>query len=325
MIIDETTQSTQTAIYVADPVIQPELLGTIRASLPSGWSIGRVLEGASVILTENVDVSEEMLTAAGEQLRLVARLEAGSAAVAPTGLPIIDLPDPARLGVAEHAITLILTLSRHLFWVTNQTADERWVPGRDRPILTDQQHYTYNWIGLADFGMLYRKTVGIVGLGYVGRAVAQRLRPFGVRLLYTDVDRFDGEEARLGVEWRTLEDLLQESDFVTLHHVFVEGPQGNDKQFSAREFDLMKSTAYFINTSRGRMVDEEALVKALRSGKIAGAGLDVFRYEPLPAGHPLFELTGNNVILTPHVAGTPDAQAQQTVADELIERVRGVL
>ncbi len=82
----------------------------------------------------------------------------------------------------------------------------------------------------------------------------------------------------------------------------------------AREFDLMKPTAYLINTARGRLVDEEALADALSSGTIAGAGLDVFRYEPLPPDHPFFALAGSRLILTPHVAGAPIAEAWRTIA-----------
>jgi phosphogluconate 2-dehydrogenase len=143
-----------------------------------------------------------------------------------------------------------------------------------------------------------------------------------MRLLYTQRNRLDpATEARYGIQWRELDDLLRESDFVSLHHRFQEGPDGNDNHIGAREFALMKPTAYLINTARGRLVDEEALVEALRSGKIAGAGLDVFRYEPLPADHTLFELAGDNVILTPHVAGAPVTEAWATIARELVEKV----
>ena len=313
-------------IYVADPFIRQEQLEAIRSYLPSGWSLGERLEDATAILTKNVDVSDEMLAAAEASLRLIARLDTGDATVASTGVPVVDLPNTALLGVAEHAVTLILALSRHLLQVARQTAHQQWVAGCDEPILTDQRRYTYNWIGLEDFGTFYHKTVGVVGMGYIGRAVAQRLRPFGVRLLYFKRHRLEqAEEARLGVEWRELDDLLRESDFVTLHHRFQEGPGGNDKQFGAPEFALMKPSAYLINTARGRLVDEEALVKALRSGSIAGAGLDVFRYEPLPSDHPLLTLAGDSVILTPHVAGAPVTEAWQTIAEELIERIQAVL
>jgi phosphoglycerate dehydrogenase-like enzyme len=206
--------------------------------------------------------------------------------------------------------------------VARQTNQQLWLPDRSEPILTDQRKYTYNWIGLEDFGTLYGKTAGLIGLGLIGRATADRLRAVGMRLLYTQRNRLDpATEARYGVQWRELDDLLRESDFVSLHHRFQEGPDGNDNHIGAREFALMKPTAYLVNTARGRLVDEDALLEALRSRQIAGAGLDVFRYEPLPADHPLFELAGDNVILTPHVAGAPVTEAWATIARELVEKV----
>ena len=216
---------------------------------------------------------------------------------------LLDLPNTALVGVAEHTILLMMALSRQLFDVVDATQAQHWLPDRNEPILTDQRRYTYNWIGVEDFGVLYRKTLGIVGLGLIGRAVAQRARAFGMKLLYTQRSRLDPEtEQALGVHWRSLDDLLMESDFVSLHHRFQDEPDGNDRHIGARELALMKPTAYLINTARGRLVDEDALVAALHSGQIAGAGLDVFRYEPLPPDHRFFELAGSRLILTPHVA-----------------------
>lgn len=318
-----------TQIFLADPNIRREQIEAIRSALPADWSLTQDVAGATAILTENVAVTGEMIADAGAQLRLVARLETGSAAihVPTTGAPIavVELPNTAMAGVAELAVLLIMALSRRLLYLVRQTQAQAWLDDRNEPKLTDQQFYTYNWIGLDDFGTLYRKKVGLVGLGVIGRATAVRLAGLGMKLLYTQRNRLDpATEARYGVEWRNLEDLLRESDFVSLHHRFQEGPDGNDKQFGAREFELMKPTAYFINTARGRMVDEDALVAALRSGQIAGAGLDVFRYEPLPPDHPLWQLAGDNVILTPHVAGSPIVEAWNNTASDLIEHIRHV-
>ena len=315
-------------ICVVDDSVREGQLEVIKSHLPHDWMLVDSLENATAILTQNQDVSEDMLNAAGHSLRLIARVDVGDATVPRTDVPVVDIPHTSLIGVAEHAVTFILVLSRHLFSVSRRTAQEKWVSGRDEPILTDQRRYTYNWIGLDDFGTLYGKTVGIVGLGYIGRAVAERMLPFGVRLLYYKRHRLDpDEEKRLGVEFRARDELLKESDFVTLHHRFEKGAGGNDRDFGAREFELMKPTAYLVNTARGRLVDEDALVDALTSGQIAGAGLDVFRYEPLPSGHPLLEmaLQRDDVILTPHVAGAPGDEAQVVIATELIEHVQGVL
>ena len=315
-----------TEIYIADPQIRAEQIEAIRQALPPGWSLPDTPDNATAILTESVDVTREMLARAGPGLRLIARLDTGNAAVPDTDVPVADLSNTGLIGVAEHAVTLMLTLSRRLFRVARQTAAQQWIAGRDQPILTDQRRYTYNWIGLEGSGCLYRRVVGIVGFGHIGRAVAARLRPFGVQLLYNDLNRLTpSEEARLGVRWRNLDSLLSESDFITLHHRFVEGPGGNDRQFSAREFALMKPTTFFINTSRGRMVDEDALAEAVRTGRIAGAGIDVFRYEPFAADNSLATLAGDNVILTAHTAGAPMVEAWQTTAQELIERIQELL
>jgi phosphoglycerate dehydrogenase-like enzyme len=312
-----------TVIYLADPAIRAEQLEAIRNRLPAGWTLADAPAGAAAILTENMAVTPEMAAAAGPSLRLIARLQTGSAAIAETTVPVVELPNTALTGVAELTVLLILALSRHLVMVSRQTLAQAWLPDRSEPILTDQRRYTYNWIGLQDFGTLYGKSVGLVGLGLIGRATAERLAGFGVRLLYTQRHRLDAAtEARYGVQWRSLDELLAESDFVSLHHRFQEGPEGNDNHIGARELALMKPTAYLINTARGRLVDEDALVAALQEGRIAGAGLDVFRYEPLPPDHPLFALAGDNVILTPHVAGAPIVEAWQTTARELIEHVQ---
>ena len=315
-----------TVIYLADPAIQAQQVQAIREALPSDWQLSEQPAGASAILTENMDVTSAMLQAAGDDLKLILKLDTGKAKVAQTGQPVYTLENMGLNGVAEHVVTLILALSRSLLWSARQTRAAAWVPGKDEPVLTDQRKYTYNWIDLPSAGAIYRKKVGIVGLGHIGRAVARRLRPFGVQLLYTDLNRFDpATEAELGVSWRSLDDLLRESDFVTLHLRFVEGPDGNDKMFSTREIELMKPTAYFINTSRGRMVDEDALVEALKSGRIAGAGMDVFRYEPLPKDSPLLALASDKVILTAHVSGTYNVEAWQITAKEVIERVQEAL
>jgi len=315
-----------TSIFLADPNIRAEQLEAIRVALPTGWSLTDSLSGAAAILTENVDVDAAMLSAAGASLRLVARIDTGKAKIAETAVDVVDLPNTALVGVAEHAVLLIMMLSRQIASVTRRTRAQEWLPDRSAPILTDQRKYTYNWIGITDFGTLYRKTVGIIGLGIIGKAIAERLRAFGMRVLYTQRNRLDPEtEARHGVEWRELDDLLAESDFVSLSHRFQEGPDGNDNHIGARELALMKPTAYLVNTARGRLVDEDALLAALRSGQIAGAGLDVFRYEPLPADHPFFTLPEDKILLTPHVAGAPITEAWRTIAEELVESLARAL
>jgi phosphoglycerate dehydrogenase-like enzyme len=311
-------------IYLADAKMRSEQVTAIHRNLPEGWELVEQPSGAAAILTENVDVTSEMVAAAGPSLRLVARLDTGSASLPGNlSVPAVDLPNTALVGVAEHTLLLMMVLSRHLLDVVARTQAKDWLPERSTPILTDQKKYTYNWIGVQDFGVLYRKTLGIVGLGLIGRAVAVRARAFGMRVVYTQRRRQNPAlETQLGVTYCSLDELLAQSDFVSLNHRFDDSPEGNDRHFGAAEFARMKPTAFLINTARGRLVDEDALAAALRGGQIAGAGLDVFRYEPLPPDHPFFALAGERLILTPHVAGAPIAEAWQTVAEELIEQVR---
>ncbi len=310
-------------IYVADPAVSAGQRVAIQECLPAGWTLDGTLRGASVILTEHAEVTADMILEAGASLRLIARLAPGEAAIAAGAPPVVDLPNTALIGVAEHAVLLMLALSRRLPQLMRKTRQQEWLSDRREPKLTNQTRYTYNWVGLEEFGALYGKSVGIVGLGYIGRAVAHRLRPFGVRLLYTQRRQLTpAEEASLGVTWRSLDDLLGESDFVTLHLRFQDGPDGNDQQFGSREFGLMRPTAFFINTARGRLVDESALIHAMRTGTIAGAGLDVFRYEPLPPDHPFLAWPEDNLIVTPHIAGAPVDEAWRTAAASLCASVR---
>jgi phosphoglycerate dehydrogenase-like enzyme len=145
---------------------------------------------------------------------------------------------------------------------------------------------------------LWRATVGIVGLGRIGRAVARRCRGYEMRILAHDTVP-DAEYARVhGIELVSLEALLRESDFVTLHAPHT--PE-TDRLMDAARLRLMKPSAFLINTARGGLVDEPALHEALSTRRIAGAGLDVFRREP-PTGSPLLGL--DNVVVTPHAAGS---------------------
>src|SRR5262249_31632725 len=145
---------------------------------------------------------------------------------------------------------------------------------------------------------LWRATVGIVGLGRIGRAVARRCRGYEMRILAHDVVPDEAYAQSHGIELTSLERLLPESDFVTLPPPHT---PATDRLMTDARFRLRKPTAFLINTARGGLVDEAALHEALVTGRIAGAGLDVFRHEP-PTDSPLLHL--DNVVLTPHAAGS---------------------
>jgi glyoxylate reductase len=169
------------------------------------------------------------------------------------------------------------------------------------------------------------KVVGMIGVGDIGTEIVKRVRTFDTNVIYTKRNRLpEDAERELGLTWvAELDDLLRQSDFVVLMTTYN---QTTHKLIGAREFDLMKPSAYFINTARGRIVDEPALVEALSEGKIAGAGLDVYWTEP-PIGEPapspeLYEL--DSVILTPHIgSATIDARRKMTLA--VVDNLRAMV
>ncbi len=299
-------------IHVADPDIHPFVLEAL--DVCPELRVQESPKDAAALVTKHVDIDRPLIDAVGSSLEAIFVLEPGSATIAGTRVPVHAVENPALIGVAEHAVLLMLALAKKLPRVLDQTRRGEWAPGMPKPTLTNQTDYAYNWIDLGQFGSLSGRTVGLVGLGYIGLATARMLRAFSANVIYHKRTRLPlDDETALGVEWRSLGGLLEESDFVSLHHRFVEGPDGNDGQFGADAFRRMKPTACFVNTARGRLVDEDALFQALESAEIAGAALDVFRYEPLPADHPFFRVNPDTLIITPHLAGLPMRDAADTV------------
>ena len=166
------------------------------------------------------------------------------------------------------------------------------------------------------------KTLGIIGMGKVGKAMARRAQGFNMKVLYTDIIRDAEFEHERGAIYISLENLLKESDFVTLHPLYT--PETHHL-ISEQELSLMKSTSFLINTSRGPVVDQEALIEALRAQKIAGAALDVFEGEPHPELPEDF-VAMKNVVLTPHF-GSAVAEKREimsnTVVDIILDFIEG--
>ncbi|MBC8571186.1 2-hydroxyacid dehydrogenase [Zongyangia hominis] len=199
------------------------------------------------------------------------------------GIVVTNSNGRSSPAVADYTVGMILSAGRNIAFGHHNIKEGRWV--KDYP----NKDYCLN---------LRDQTVGIVGIGSIGGMVAERLRGFGCRILAYDPFFGPEEVAKRGAEPRELDDLLRESDFVTVH---LRHSEKTDGFFGAEQFALMKLTAVFINTARPGLVDEEALIAALKDGKIGGAALDVFGTEPLPADSPFLDL--DNVVLTPHIAG----------------------
>ena len=199
-------------------------------------------------------------------------------------IPVANVGAANAIGVAEHTVMFMLCLLKKALYFHGKTARGEWA---------QQDIFT---IGLHE---VYGKTLGIVGMGHIGREVAARARPFGCRIVYYDVAPLGKEmEEELGVERMELEDLMCISDVVSLH---VPLTPDTNRLIDRDKLALMKPEAYLLNLARGEVIDEEALAEALREGRLAGAGIDVFTQEPPDPGDPL--LASDRVFLSPHIAG----------------------
>jgi phosphoglycerate dehydrogenase-like enzyme len=222
------------------------------------------------------------------RLKLVQLLSAGYDAVdieaaRRAKVPVANNGGANAISVAEHAIMLMLTVARRVVWQHQSVSAGRWRGNGPAPRMYE----------------LYDKTLGIVGLGTIGKKTARLARGFGMNVLYNDIVRLsEDEEDALGVRFRLLNELMRSSDIVSLH---VPLNASTRHLIGAGELALMKPHGILINTCRGPVVDEPALTKALSAGKLFGAGLDVFDEEPPPPDNPLLEL--DNVVLTAHFAG----------------------
>ena len=200
------------------------------------------------------------------------------------GIPVANNGGANAISVSEQTIALMISIGRNLMAQWDSTTRQR------------------QWRGAlyqTELSELTDKTVGIVGLGRIGKHVAKRLTGFDTRTIYHEViDIPQDIQRELKAEPVPLDELLETSDIVSLHVPLTRRTRG---MMSDREFEIMKPTAFLINACRGPVVDEAALYRALTEGKIAGAGLDVLEVEPTPPDNPLFDL--DNVVITPHMAG----------------------
>ncbi|HJU65729.1 MAG TPA: 2-hydroxyacid dehydrogenase [Gemmatimonadaceae bacterium] len=258
---------------------------------------------ADILVVGLFPVTETMLSRA-RRLKLVQRLGVGYdnidlAAASRRGVPVCNMADFNAATVAEHTIMMMLGLLRRVFESTLLMKSGRW-PTHE--VISGGNHD------------LRGRTVGLIGLGAIGRDVARRLGPFEVRMCYHERRRLSAHEEReLRVSFVSLDQLLRESDVVSVH---VPHTPDTHRLLGRAELRSMKRSAILVNTARGAVIDEDALAEALRAGELAGAGLDVFAEEPLPARHPL--RTCPNLLLTPHTAGQT-REAMERMVEMLLE------
>ncbi|WNC13960.1 D-glycerate dehydrogenase [Brevibacillus brevis] len=250
-------------------------------------------EAVLSMLTERID--EELLTRA-KKLRIAANMAVGYdnidlPACKRRDIWVTNTPDVLTEATADLAFALLMATGRRLIEADRYVRNGEWSSWS--PSLMAGQN-------------VYGATLGIIGMGRIGEAVARRAKGFGMRIKYCNRNRKEQAEAETGAEWASLETLLRESDYVVLLTPLTEETR---LLMGEQQFSWMKPTSVFINVSRGGTVDESALYQALVSRKIWAAGLDVFQQEPLPQDHPLLSLP--NIVALPHIGSA----TEQTRAD----------
>ncbi|MEM1515854.1 MAG: hydroxyacid dehydrogenase [Candidatus Bathyarchaeia archaeon] len=245
-----------------------------------------------VIISEYFRITGRIMDAAMPNLRGIIAFGVGYDhidvnAASERGIYVANAAGANAESVAEHTFALILCLARKIHSLNNFIRSGKWIRQEETGI--PEQFVPRDLQG---------KIIGIIGLGAIGRRVARIAKGFGMKVLGYDPYITPEIAREIGVDLIDLETLLRESDIITLHVPLTNETRG---MIGYRELCLMKPTAYLINTSRGPVLDEVALVKALEEGRIAGAGLDVFSKEPVSLESPLLKF--DNVIVTPHCAG----------------------
>ncbi len=263
-------------------------------------------QGILCLLTDRIDV--ELLEAA-PQLKVVSQCAVGYdnidvQAATDRGIAVGNTPGVLTDATADFAFTLLMAAARRVGEAIDYVHAGKWETW-GLTLLLGQE--------------VYGATLGIIGFGRIGQALARRARGFDMRLIYYDKDRMPEVEAELNAVYCPLDCLLKEADYVSLHVNLTPETEG---MIGKRAFHLMRKTAILVNTSRGPIVDMEALYDALRQGQIAAAALDVTDPEPLPADHRL--LTLPNLIVTPHIASATVTSRTQMAMMAVRNLVAGV-
>jgi len=305
-----------TAFFTSDGVKELERFGKVETV---GWGFGgkkplansillKLLKGKHVLITEIDKVTKDVLEQT-DKLKIIACARGNPvnidvSAASQHGIPVLNAPARNAISVAELAITFMLMLSRKIWPAALNLSGKRWFYQGVHPYQAFQGHE------------IAGKTLGVIGFGAVGREVTKRATTMGMEVLaydpYVDTPTIES----IGATPVMLSTLLSKSDFVSLHCKVTPETAGI---IGYKELCLMKSTAYIINTARAALIENHALIHALKNQEIAGAALDVYTKEPLPEDDPLFNLP--NVIMTPHIGGaSAEVATRQTTL-----LVRGIM
>lgn len=267
------------------------------------------VDGLYCNITEKIDAQ---VLDAGKNLKIVASMSVGFDhidldAATKRGILATHTPGVLTEAVADETLGLMLAVGRRLVEGDRYVRDGKW---------------KLKWSPMLMVGRdICGKTLGIYGLGRIGIAVAKRAKGFGMKIVYYDAIRNEEAERTLGIEFKPKEEVIRESDYLSVHVPLL--PETRNS-IGEKELKTMKRTAYLINTARGGIVDERALIDALRAGTIAGAALDVFEKEPVEMDNPLLTMT--NVVVEPHLAsGSVESRTAMAVlaAQNLVAGLKG--
>ena len=263
------------------------------------------VQPASIIISNKLSLCEPQLANA-PHVKLIAIAATGSDCVdldycRRRGITVCNIRGYAVNSVPEHVLMLILALRRNLLAYRQDVQDSKWQQSKQFCLLSHPLHD------------IKSSTLGIIGYGSIGKSMAQLAESVGMKVLISE--HKNAKSIRAGRA--AFDDVLAQSDVVTLHCPLTDETRD---LFGRGEFELMKRSALLINTARGALIQDEALMTALREGLIAGAASDVLREEPPRDGSPLLDLNLPNFIVTPHVAWASD-EAMQTLADQVIENL----
>lgn len=288
---------------------------------PDRATLSAALAGADYLISERTGVIDARLIQAAPRLKLIQRLgsltyDIDLEAAADAGVAVCYWPVDSVIRVAEHTIMQLLAVGKKLREVeaVALAAGPEWGVSKR----TDEDTFAYNWSERRGVDQLWQRRVGIIGFGEIGVEVARRLKGWGCTLLYNKRRRLPAAtEAELGLTYVTADALYGQSDYlINLLPYFP----STDLLLDADVFAQMPDGAYLVSCGSGSVIDEPALAAAIEKGKLAGAALDTFEWEPLRADNPLVGLAraGYNVLLTPHTAaGTADASdAEQSRAQD---------
>ena len=266
------------------------------------------IDGLLCLLTDPIDAA---LLDAAPRLRVISQMAVGVdnidvAACTRRGIPVGYTPGVLAETTADLAWALLMATARRVVEADAYTRSGAWKTWEPMGLLGRDVHHA---------------TLGIIGLGGIGTEVAKRARGFEMRILYFSRRRKPELEASLGLEYRLMDELLREADFVSLHCALTAETR---HLIGARELALMKPTAILINTTRGPVVDQAALAAALKAGTLAAAGLDVFEAEPVPLDDPILSLP--NVVALPHIGSASVAtrgRMARMAAENLLAALSG--